>query len=49
MQDYAKLYRSESRISYKQQVNVIREIIEAGKSPLVTVLCIMAFLSTVKR
>lgn len=49
MQDYAKLYRSESRISYKQQVGIIREIIEAGKSPLVTVLCIMVFLSSVKR
>mgnify|MGYP000885583137 CR=1 FL=1 len=49
MQDYAHLYRSESRISYKQQVNIIRDILEAGKSPLVTVLSIMVFLSGVKR
>ena len=49
MQDYATLYRSESRISYKQQVNTIRDILETGKSPLVTVLGIMIFLYGVDR
>lgn len=49
MQDYAKLYRSESRISYKQQVGIIRQILAAGKTPVVTLLSIMIFLSSVKR
>lgn len=49
MQDYAHMYRSESRISYKQQVGIIREILEAGKNPITTLLCIMIFLSSVKR
>lgn len=51
MQDYAMLYRSQYRIrmSYKQQVTTIRDLLAKGRSPLVTVLCIMVFLSTVRR